>query len=439
MEKRFGVVSADGHCRLMHLPFDLWTKRLPQKVPGRRAAGRAGAGRHPAVGRRGTPLERRRAGPASAGGRSIAIRGPAWRRSRSPASSAPPMPDTAAKTWTATASTPSSSTAPTSRSRRSRTRSCAPPACAPSTTGRASCTRSRTAGSSCCCRCRARRPRRRSAELLRVAEFGLPTGVIFDWVNAPEPVLHQMWEPVWAAAAETGLPVNLHANPSGGSRQIGVGVARPGTAQPVADAGRQLPDGAMAELMSAVVFSGICDRHPGVRFVLEEAGVGWVPFLFWRFDREYDFGGPDSRVFKPDIPLSEKPTEFVKRQVFFTFEVEEEGGFRRVPEIGLRELPVGQRLPRSRQPVAALQGDGTCSGGGGSRERGAPPTGLRQRGEPVQDSGHTAARACAHLMRRRWCARDGCEELQVAVNPRQISAHVQSGNTTDGRTPGRDV
>src|SRR5437016_9534962 len=31
MEKRFGVVSADGHCRLMHLPFDLWTKRLSRK------------------------------------------------------------------------------------------------------------------------------------------------------------------------------------------------------------------------------------------------------------------------------------------------------------------------------------------------------------------------------------------------------------------------
>jgi hypothetical protein len=94
----------------------------------------------------------------------------------------------------------------------------------------------------------------------------------------------------------------------------------------------------MAELMSAVVFSGICDRHPGVRFVLEEAGVGWVPFLFWRFDREYDFGGVESRVFKPDIVLSDKPTEFVRRQVFFTFEVEEESGFRRVPEIGLRNF-----------------------------------------------------------------------------------------------------
>jgi hypothetical protein len=54
-----------------------------------------------------------------------------------------------------------------------------------------------------------------------VAELGLPTGVIFDWVNSPEPVMHQTWEPVWAAA-ETGLPINLHANPRGGSRQIGV-------------------------------------------------------------------------------------------------------------------------------------------------------------------------------------------------------------------------
>jgi predicted TIM-barrel fold metal-dependent hydrolase len=173
------------------------------------------------------------------------------------------------------------------------------------------------------------------AELLRVAGFGMPTGVIFDWVGAPEPVLHQMWEPLWAAAAETGLPVNLHANPSGGSRQIGVGVT---SAEPRNQALMRVanfPMGAMAELMSAVVFSGICDRHPRVRFVLEEAGVGWVPFLFWRFDREYDFGGPATRVFRPDVVLSNKPSEFVRRQVFFTFEVEEEGGFRRVPEIGL--------------------------------------------------------------------------------------------------------
>src|SRR5262249_39323439 len=30
--KKFGVISADGHCRLMHSLFDLWAKRLPRKL-----------------------------------------------------------------------------------------------------------------------------------------------------------------------------------------------------------------------------------------------------------------------------------------------------------------------------------------------------------------------------------------------------------------------
>jgi hypothetical protein len=34
------------------------------------------------------------------------------------------------------------------------------------------------------------------------------------------------------------------------------------------------PMGLMAELMSAVVFAGICDRHPGARFVLEHSRIG---------------------------------------------------------------------------------------------------------------------------------------------------------------------
>ena len=193
-------------------------------------------------------------------------------------------------------------------------------------------------------------PGEAAAEIRRVAEFGLPTGVVFDWVGAPEPVLHQMWEPVWAAAAETGLPINLHANPRGGSHQLGVGVA--GVAQRNQSLMRvvNFPMGPMAELMSAVVFAGICDRHPGLRFVLEEAGVGWVPFLFWRFDREYEWGDPSARVFEPDIPLSDKPTEFVKRQVFFTFEVEEEGGFRRVPEVGLRNFLWASDFPGMDSP-----------------------------------------------------------------------------------------
>ena len=100
------------------------------------------------------------AGPAWAAGRSIAIRGRAWRRSRRPASSAPPMPSIAAKTWTGTGSMPSSSTVLMSRYRPLRILNCGPLAFAPSTTGHGNCTRSRTAGSSCFSRCLARHQRR---------------------------------------------------------------------------------------------------------------------------------------------------------------------------------------------------------------------------------------------------------------------------------------
>src|SRR5260370_41660993 len=114
-----------------------------------------------------------------------------------------------------------------------------------------------------------RTPEEAVAELVRAADFGLPTGVIFDWVGAPEPVLHQMWEPVWAAAAETGLPINLHANPRGGSRQIGVGVSglepRNQSLMTVAN----FPMGLMAELMTPLVFSRLSVPHPRVPLLPE--------------------------------------------------------------------------------------------------------------------------------------------------------------------------
>ncbi|MGB9650091.1 MAG: amidohydrolase family protein, partial [Stellaceae bacterium] len=276
MEKRFGVVSADGHCRLMHLPFDLWTKRLPRKfqddgprvvqgsdgtrqwiVEGHNwsGVGWAGVGRGPVnCYTRAGLAEEPEAGIFRAanakyrcedmdrdGVDAELVNGPyeqisAIKNPELRAACVRAVNDWARELY---------------EESNGRFIMLLPLPC--------------------------QTPEEAVAELLRVAEFGLPTGVIFDWVGAPEPVLHQMWEPVWAAAGETGLPINLHANPRGGSRQIGVGVSglepRNQSLMTVAN----FPMGLMAELMSAVVFSGICDRHPGARFVLEEAGVGWVP------------------------------------------------------------------------------------------------------------------------------------------------------------------
>ena len=96
------------------------------------------------------------------------------------------------------------------------------------------------------------------------------------------------------------------------------------------------PMGAMGELISAVVFSGICDRHPGVRFVLEEAAVwlGAVPVLALR---------PRIRVRRTGQPRIHARHRTVReahrvRQTAALLHLRGGGrraSFRRVPEIGL--------------------------------------------------------------------------------------------------------
>src|SRR2546427_1005428 len=312
MEKRFGVISADGHCRLMHLPFDLWTKRLPRKfqddgprvvqgpdgtrqwiVEGRPWSGvgwrgvgrgavscyaRAGVAEEPEPGIFRAAHARYRCEDMDRDGVDAElVNGPyeqIW-QIKDPELRVACVQ--VVNDWARALYEESDG----------RFIMLLPLPC--------------------------QTPEEAVAELQRVAAFGLRTAVIFDWVNAPEPVMHQMWEPLWAAAAETGLPINLHANPRGGSRQVGVGGAglepRNQSLMTVAN----FPMGAMAELLSAVVFAGICDRHPGVRFVLEEAGVGWGPLLFWRFDPAYKRGAPSAPGFYRDIPPSDRPTPFGKR------------------------------------------------------------------------------------------------------------------------------
>lgn len=349
MEKRFGVISADGHCRLMHLPHDLWTKRLPQRLQAdgprvvtrddgaRRwvveghdwsGVGWAGTGRgavncytrhgiaeeaEPGV-FRAASAKYRCEDMDTDGVDAELVNGPYEFLSQIKNPELRAACVAAINDWARELYEESSG----------RFIMLLPLPCM--TPGEA------------------------TAELYRVAKFGMPTGVIFDWTFAPEPVIHQQWEPVWAAAAETGMPVNFHAFPAGGSRQIGVGVAGLEPRNQALMRVINFPIGAMAELTTAVVFSGICDRHPGIRFVIEEAGVGWVPFVYWRCDREYDFGGPETRVFAPDIPLKRMPSQILKEHVFFTFEVEEEGGFRRVPEIGYENFLWASDFPGMDSP-----------------------------------------------------------------------------------------
>jgi predicted TIM-barrel fold metal-dependent hydrolase len=64
-----------------------------------------------------------------------------------------------------------------------------------------------------------------------------------------------------------------------------------------------------------MVFSGALERHPGLRLVLAEIGLGWLPYFLWRMDNEWRLLR-DKLDYAPSIA----PSDLFHRQVTAAFE-----------------------------------------------------------------------------------------------------------------------
>ena len=67
-----------------------------------------------------------------------------------------------------------------------------------------------------------------------------------------------------------------------------------------------------------MIYSGALERHPKLKVVLAESGVGWMPYFVARMDGIYH---KHSAPY-PEVALKSLPSETFKRQVFATFEEE---------------------------------------------------------------------------------------------------------------------
>ena len=164
-------------------------------------------------------------------------------------------------------------------------------------------------------------PEETLAEVEHVNELGL-RGAIFEVHSAAQPMYEPAWDPVWAAAAESGLVISVHIGGGGGG--IG-GIKRDWTA-PMRTALVQLQ---MTEILAQAIFSGMLERNPNFKLVLGESGIGWIPYVLERLAFERKTYG--SMI---DIPLSMDPRELFKRQMYATFQ-EEAIGVKLIPEIGV--------------------------------------------------------------------------------------------------------
>jgi len=81
-------------------------------------------------------------------------------------------------------------------------------------------------------------------------------------------------------------------------------------------------DGVQAE----VLYGGVLERYPRVRVVLGEAGIGWIPYILWRMDGEWE------DQFK-DFSLTMPPSEYRRRQCWATYQTDPVG-LKLVDELG---------------------------------------------------------------------------------------------------------
>jgi predicted TIM-barrel fold metal-dependent hydrolase len=69
------------------------------------------------------------------------------------------------------------------------------------------------------------------------------------------------------------------------------------------------------------IYAGIFDRHPNLKMVSVESGVGWVPFILEAMDYEIVENAPEQAA-----ALSKKPSEYFKQNWYATFWFEENHG-----------------------------------------------------------------------------------------------------------------
>jgi predicted TIM-barrel fold metal-dependent hydrolase len=134
-----------------------------------------------------------------------------------------------------------------------------------------------------------------------------PAGLGFDTAH---------YEPLWEACADAALPVSLHVlTGQGHVRQVfdlGPALVGLGVAAFSLSVGRRLA--ATLEAVTALVTSGVLDRHRALRMVVVENEAAWLPFFVDQLDYYHGrFSG------KGPIALERPPSAALAEQVSVTF------------------------------------------------------------------------------------------------------------------------
>lgn len=191
------------------------------------------------------------------------------------------------------------------------------------------------------------------AEVERVAKRGVLRGL--DIANSSDltPLWDPYWNPLWDVINACGLPLHFHTVGGylpdtlrkivliGSDPTRAGGPDAPKVALPVARAAfatnlTQFQIN-MANILASMIFAGVLERHPRLRLVLGESGTGWIPYVLWRMDAEWE------DQFK-DLALTMPPGEYWRRQCWATYQTDPIG-IKLLDELGADKIMWGSDFP----------------------------------------------------------------------------------------------
>ncbi|RYD95690.1 MAG: amidohydrolase [Sphingomonadales bacterium] len=137
------------------------------------------------------------------------------------------------------------------------------------------------------------------------------------------------WDEFWAVCEELDLPINFHIGAS--DSNITWGYERAWASN--SDNAKYIVTSTMlflanAATMANLVFSGLLDRFPKLKFVSVESGLGWVPFFAEALNYQYAEAGANENLTKP-------PSQYLKDNIYTSFWFERNNLARDIRTVGV--------------------------------------------------------------------------------------------------------
>lgn len=151
----------------------------------------------------------------------------------------------------------------------------------------------------------------------------------FTMTDSPEswglPFLNDPhWDPLWTEAQDRGMPVNFHIG-SGVIPNMWAGLEN--NNRGIAAVSTMLFMNNM-RCLTQLIFSGLLDRFPRLKFVSVESGIGWIPFMLEACEYQMD----QNLVNRGGLKL--RPREYFRRQIYASYWFERENAARTIELLG---------------------------------------------------------------------------------------------------------